>query len=171
MPVDERYRRQVERLVRTLPHVALERCFAFFIVYLVSHHRPIERLSAPTRREMREEFERGLAGMMEVPVALDDLVRTREELVAEIVGRMPDARRELRRRSIARGERKWSLPEVRDIGTLPAVESRMRKLAQLDGRERSAMLRPVEAALTDKIDSIHHRARYSVPSVRARASW
>ncbi len=28
MPVDERYRRQVELLVRTLPHVALERCFA-----------------------------------------------------------------------------------------------------------------------------------------------
>ena len=28
MPVDERYRRQVELLVRTLPHVAQERCFA-----------------------------------------------------------------------------------------------------------------------------------------------
>ena len=28
MPVDERYRRQVELLVRTLPHVAKERCFA-----------------------------------------------------------------------------------------------------------------------------------------------
>ena len=121
MPVDERHRRQVELLVRTLPHVAQERCFAFFIVYLVSHHRPIERLLAPARRDMREEFERGLAGMMEVPVALDDLVRTREELVAEIVGRMPDAHRELPR-SIARGEPKWSLLEVRDVGTLPAVE-------------------------------------------------
>ena len=83
MPVDERYRRQVELLVHTLPHVAQERCFAFFIVYLVSHHRLIERLLAPTRRDMREEFERGPAGMMEVPVALDDLVRTREELVRE----------------------------------------------------------------------------------------
>ena len=91
MPVDERYRRQVELLVRTLPHVVQKRCFAFFIVHLVSHHRPIERLLAPARRDMREEFERGLAGMMEVPVALDDLVRTREELVIEIVGRMPDA--------------------------------------------------------------------------------
>ena len=105
MPVDERYRRQVELLVRTLPHVAQERCFAFFIVYVVSHHRPIEKLSAPARRDMREEFERGLAGMMEVPVALDDLVRTREEPVAEIVGRMSDAHRELLR-SIARGEPK-----------------------------------------------------------------
>ena len=28
MPVDERYRRQVDLLVRTLPHVAQEKCFA-----------------------------------------------------------------------------------------------------------------------------------------------
>ena len=151
MPVDERYRRQVELLVRTLPHVAQEQCFAFFIVYLVSHHRRIERLLARARRDMREEFERGLAGMMEVPVGLDDLVRTREELVAEIVGRMPDAHRELLR-SITRGEPKWSPLEVRDVGTLPAVEWRMRKLAQLDERERSAMVRRVEAALTDETD-------------------
>ena len=68
----------------------------------MSHHRPIERLLASARRDMREEFERGLAGMMEVPVALDNLVRTREELVAEIVGRMPDAHGGLLR-SIARG--------------------------------------------------------------------
>ena len=122
-----------------------------FIVYLVSHHRPIERLLAPARRDMREEFERGLAGMMEVPVALDVLVRTREELVAGIVGRMPDAHREFLR-SIASGEPKWSLLEVPDVSSLPAVEWRMRKLAQLEERERSAMIRRVEAALTDNTE-------------------
>ena len=83
------------------------RCFAFFIVYLVSHHRPIERRLSPTRRDMREEFEHGLAGMMEVPVALDDLVRIHEELVPEIVGRMPDATGSCcGPSSIARGEPK-----------------------------------------------------------------
>ena len=128
-----------------------------FIVYLVSHHRPIERLLAPPRRDMREEFERGLAGMMEVPVALEVLVRTREELVAEIVGRMPDAHREFLR-SIARGEPKWPLLEVRNVSSLPAVEWRMRKLAQLGERERLAMVGRVEAALTDRIDRGSMRA-------------
>ena len=122
-----------------------------FVVYVVNHHRPIERLLAPARRDMREEFERGLVGMMEVPVALDVLVRTREELVGEIVGRMPDAHREFLR-SIAGGEPEWSLLEVPDVGGLPAVVWRMRKLAQLGARERSAMVQGVEAALTDKID-------------------
>ena len=122
-----------------------------FIVYLVSHHRPIERLLAPARRDMREEFERGLAGMMEVPVTLDVLVQTREELVAEIVCRMPDAHREFLR-SIAGGEPQWSLLEVPKVGSLPAVVWRMRKLAQLDKEERSAMVKRIEAALTDRID-------------------
>ena len=124
---------------------------AAFIVYLVSHHRPIERLLAPVPRDMREEFERGLAGMMEVPVALDVLIRAREELVAEIVGRMPDAHREFLR-SIAGGEPQWSLLEVPNVSSLPAVVWRMRKLAQLDERERSAMVKRIEAALTDRID-------------------
>lgn len=76
---------------------------AAFIVYLVSHHRPIERIVAPVRRDMGAEFDRGLAGMMEVPVGSDVLVRTREELVADIDGRMPDVHREFLR-SFAMGE-------------------------------------------------------------------
>ena len=124
---------------------------AVFTVYLVSHHRPIEKLLAPARRDMREGFERGLAGMMEVPVALDVLVRAREELVGEIVGRMPDAHREFLR-SIAGGELQWSLLDVPNASGLPAVVWRMRKLAQLGARERSAMAQRVEAALRGKID-------------------
>ena len=117
-----------------------------FIVYLVSHHRPIERLLAPTRRDMREEFERGLAGMMEAPVALDVLVQTREELVAEIVGRMPDAHREFLL-SFAGGKPNWSLLKVHNASRLPAVEWRMRKLAQFDNKERLAMVQRVETAM------------------------
>ena len=124
---------------------------AAFIVYLVSHHRSIERLLAPPRRDMREEFERGLEGMMEAPVALDVLERTREELVAEIVGRMPDAHREFLR-SFTVVEPNWSLLEVRNASSLPAVEWRMRKLAQLDAKERLAMAHRVEAALDDRTE-------------------
>ena len=95
--------------------------------------------------------------MMEVPVALDLLVRTREDLVAEILGRMPDTHREFLR-SIAGGKPKWSLLEARDVSRLPAVEWRMRKLAQLDAKERLAMVRRMETALEDRND------RSSIPA-------
>lgn len=70
------------------------------------------------RRDLREDFERGRTGMMEVPVALDVLIQTREEFVAEIVGRMPDPHSEFLR-SIAGGKPKWSLLEVPDVSSLP----------------------------------------------------
>jgi len=120
-----------------------------FVVYVLSHHRPIERLLAPMRQDMREEFERGLAGMMEAPVTLNVLVRTREELVDETVGRMPHTHREFLR-SIARGEPQWSLLEVPNVSSLPAVAWRMAKLAQLGESERSAMVKGVEVALTER---------------------
>ena len=88
---------------------------------------------------------------MEVPVALEVLVRTREELVAEIVGRMPDAHKDFLR-SFARAELRWSLLEVPDVSSLPAVEWRMRKLAQLDEEERSTMFQRIEAALMHRFD-------------------
>ena len=121
---------------------------AAFIVYLISHHRPIERLLAPVRHDMTEEFERGLAGMMEVPVALDVLVRTREELVTDIVGHMPNGHRDFLR-SFAKGQPDWSLLEVRNVSTLPAVRWRMRKLAQLGEEEREALVTRVERALAE----------------------
>ena len=123
---------------------------AAFIVYLISHHRPIERLLAPARHDMTEEFERGLAGMMEVPVTLDVLVRTREELVSDIVGRMPNGHRDFLR-SFAKGQPDWSLLEVRDVSTLPAVRWRMRKLARLAEEEREALVARVEGALSESV--------------------
>lgn len=48
-------------------------------------------------------------------------------------------------RSIAGGESGWSLLEVPDVSSLPAVEWRMRKLARLDERERSEMVQRVSA--------------------------
>ena len=122
---------------------------AAFIVYLISHHRPIERLLAPARRDMTEGFARGLAGMMEVPVTLDVLVRTREELVADIVGCMPNAHRSFLR-SFAEGAPDWSLLGVDNVSALPAVRWRMGKLARLGERERKELAANVERALAEE---------------------
>ena len=43
-----------------------------FIVYLVSHDRPMHEVIAPIRKDISIEFERGFQGMVDVDVALDD---------------------------------------------------------------------------------------------------
>jgi hypothetical protein len=60
-----------------------------FIVYILSHNRPMGEVLAPTRKDLRQEFEAGFAGMTEEPVTLEALYDAREALIAEVVGKMP----------------------------------------------------------------------------------
>ena len=58
-----------------------------FIVYLLSHDRPMSEVLAPTRKDISEEFLRGFEGMTDQPVSRDDLIAAREALIAEIVSK------------------------------------------------------------------------------------
>ena len=62
-----------------------------FLVYLISHNRPMAEVLAPTRKPLAEEFKRGFVGMTQENVELADLEATRETLVAKMAGEMPDA--------------------------------------------------------------------------------
>ena len=122
-----------------------ERLRTAFVVYVISHGRPIAELLAPTRRELADEFTRGLAGMVETPVVLEDLVRTREEVVAEAVGGMPEAHRDFLV-SFETGEPDWSLLGVREARRLPAVRWRMRNVAGLDAARRTEQAERLQQA-------------------------
>ena len=117
-----------------------------FVVYLISHGRPIAELLAPARRELDDEFARGFAGMVETPVTLDDLLRTREDMVAEVVGGMPDEHRAFLA-SFERGDPDWSLLGAAHVRTLPAVRWRMMNVARLDTGRRADQVGRLERAL------------------------
>jgi predicted nucleotidyltransferase component of viral defense system len=51
-----------------------------FIVYVLSHNRPIAEILAPNRKPIGPEFERGFVGMTIKPVSVEELAATREEL-------------------------------------------------------------------------------------------
>ena len=125
-----------------------ERLRTAFVVYVISHGRPIAELLAPTRRELADEFTRGLAGMVETPVVLEDLVRTREEVVAEAVGGMPEAHRDFLV-SFETGEPDWSLLGMREARRLPAVRWRMKNVAQLDAARRMEQVERPQQAFVD----------------------
>ena len=122
-----------------------------FVVYLISHYRPMATLLAPARRDNTDEYARGLTGMMEDPVGLDALVQTREEMIADIVGGMPDAHRQFLL-SFQKSEPEWPLLEVTHASTLPAVRWRMRKLTRLAHEERQEQVDALEAALAEQVD-------------------
>ena len=65
-----------------------------FIVYILSHNRPMAEVLAPARIDIEQEFARGLAGMTEQAVTLGNLLETREAFIAELVGKMPEEHRD-----------------------------------------------------------------------------
>ena len=123
-----------------------ERLRDAFIVYLISHYRPMAKLLAPVPRDMTSEFTRGLAGLTEYSVTLDELVQVREELVNKIVGRMSDTHRRFLL-SFQKGEPEWAMLDVPHANTLPAVRWRLTKLRQLDEREYAEQIVQLESVL------------------------
>jgi len=117
-----------------------------FVVYLISHNRPMAEVLDPTRRDIADEFDRGFARMTEKPVSLDALIETRERMIAEIVGRMPDGHRRFLL-SFEQGAPLWPLLDVSNAAVLPAVRWRLDNLARLDEGRRRELTARLEVAL------------------------
>ena len=110
-----------------------------FIVYILSHHRPMAEVLAPRRKDISEEFLRGFEGMTDAPVSRDELIAAREALIADIVGKMPDAHRKFLI-SFEQGQPDWSLLGLANVQDLPAVRWRQQNLDKLSPEKRAALV-------------------------------
>src|SRR6185437_14767774 len=117
-----------------------------FIVYLLSHNRPMAEVLAPQRLDISAEYKRGFEGMVDQPVSLDDLLKAREDLIKEIVGNMPDEHRRFLL-SVKRGEPNWNLLDLPGVENLPAVRWKLENLARLDADRRAQLLKGLNDAL------------------------
>jgi predicted nucleotidyltransferase component of viral defense system len=117
-----------------------------FIVYLLSHDRPMAEVLAPARRDISAEYKRGLEGMVDTPVTLDELLQAREDLIGEIVDKMPEQHRSFLI-SIKRGEPDWALLDLYEVRDLPAVRWKLENLAKLGSEKRAQLLAGLNAAL------------------------
>ena len=117
-----------------------------FIVYLLSHNRPMAEVLAPSRLDISAEYKRGFEGMMDQPVTLDDLLKAREDLVKEIVGNMPDEHRKFLV-SVKKGEPDWPLLGLPGAKDLPAVRWKLDNLSKLPADKRTKLLNGLNEAL------------------------
>ncbi|WP_256890034.1 nucleotidyl transferase AbiEii/AbiGii toxin family protein [Acidomonas methanolica] len=117
-----------------------------FLIYLISHNRPMAEVLAPTRKPLREEFERGFVGMTEEPVTLTELETAREAIIAEMIAAMPDEHRRFLV-SFKRGEPDWELLGIPEAQHLPAVMWKQRNLAKLSDTKRIELADALEWVL------------------------
>src|ERR1700677_671875 len=117
-----------------------------FIVYMLSHDRPMSEVLTARRKDISAEFMRGFDGMTDKPVSIEELLAAREALIGGIVGKMPvDHRRFLI--SFERGEPEWSLLGLPHVVELPAVKWRQLNLNKLTAEKRVALVESLEEVL------------------------
>ena len=117
-----------------------------FVVYILSHNRPMAELLAPTRLDVAHEFSRGFAGMTDRPVTLEKLYKTREEFIVDLIGNMPDEHRRFLL-SFEMGEPEWGLLDIPHAEQFPAVQWRLHNLAKVDRRKRQRLVEELSRAL------------------------
>jgi predicted nucleotidyltransferase component of viral defense system len=117
-----------------------------FIVYLLSHNRPMAEVLAPPRLDISAEYKRGFEGMVDQPVSLDDLLKAREDFIKEIVGNMPEQHKRFLV-SVKKGEPDWSLLDLPGAKDLPAVRWKLENLEKLGKDKRAQLLKGLHEAL------------------------
>ena len=118
-----------------------------FIVYLISHDRPMFEVLTARRKDIEAEFKRGFEGMTDSPISLKELTDAREALVLKVVGEMPDAHRQFLV-SFERGQPNWASLNIKGAADLPAVRWRQQHLDKLPADKRSALVARLEEVLT-----------------------
>ena len=117
-----------------------------FIVYLISHDRPMAEVLAPQLLDISTEYKRGFEGMVHDPVTLDELVKARQDLIARIVGKMPEHHKRFLV-SVNHAEPDWALLDVSHARDLPAVRWKLENLARLSADKREQLLKGLNVAL------------------------
>jgi hypothetical protein len=118
-----------------------------FIVYLLSHDRPMSEVLAPTLSDIEPAYKHGFEGMPREPVSLADLLATRDKLIKEIVGNMPSGHRKFLI-SFERGKPDWDLLGVPKAAELPAVLWRQKNLDKLPKDKRAKLVARLEEVLS-----------------------
>lgn len=117
-----------------------------FIVYLISHHRPISEVVVPVRKDIRKEFEQNFDGMTHEPVTLEELLKAREDLIAEVSGKMPKQHREFLI-GFKRGAPDWNLLGVPGAAELPAVKWKQINLDKMSKDARAKAIARLDEVL------------------------
>ena len=119
-----------------------------FLVYLISHGRPIRELLDPRLGDIRETFTNQFQGMTREPVQVEELEHARDELLGRLREMLTPADCAFLL-SVKRGEPDWSHLQYPHIQELPGVRWKLQNIGNMkpDARQRNlAALEEVLAA-------------------------
>lgn len=117
-----------------------------FLVYLVSHDRPMNELLDPPRHDLRTVFENEFRGMTTQPIELEDLNACRETYIATILrGLTNDERRFLL--SVKLGQPDWGLLPFTSLAHLPVIQWKLQNISRMSKSKHAEAIERLRAKL------------------------
>jgi predicted nucleotidyltransferase component of viral defense system len=118
-----------------------------FIVYLLSHNRPIAELLDPQLKDdLGETFRESFEGMAFNPVPLDDMVETWKKVVQKLNKDLTEEERKFIL-SFKRKSPKWDLFPHKEIKHLPGIQWKMMNLEKMSPKKHKAACEKLERVL------------------------
>jgi predicted nucleotidyltransferase component of viral defense system len=106
-----------------------------FIVYLISHSRPMVELLDPNFIDISRTYENEFRGMSTEEISLKDLIQTRTSLVELIKEKLTTNERRFIL-SVKQRKPQWGLLDIEHIPDLPAVKWKMINLGKMDSSKQ-----------------------------------
>jgi predicted nucleotidyltransferase component of viral defense system len=111
-----------------------------FIVYLISHPRPMIEILNPQPKDVRDIFEKEFKGMIAEEVTCEDLHTARDDLVSMLQSQLTtDERRFIV--SVKEGHPRWELLTLEGIENLPAVKWKLLNIGKMDPSKHQKAVR------------------------------
>lgn len=118
-----------------------------FLVYLISHNRPMSELLSPNFKDMRPVFEREFSGMALFEIEYEKLVKIRKILVEEINKRITNDERSFLL-SFKEKKPKWDLLGVEGAQDMPAVKWKLINLSKMNDDKHKKAVHQLKRIIT-----------------------
>jgi predicted nucleotidyltransferase component of viral defense system len=123
-----------------------ESIFKAFMVYLISHNRPITEIINPNFKDLSVVFSREFKGMTMEAISLDDLYETREQLIHIINKRLNESDKKFLI-SFKSGKPDWSLLGINGVENLPAVKWKLQNIINMPDSKRASAVNKLKTTL------------------------
>ncbi len=110
-----------------------------FIVYLISHNRPMVELLNPNPLDIKYLFETDFSGMTTISITLEELLHTRNLLIEEIKNSLNQNEKKFLL-SFKKGQPEWERMPFKHIQNLPSVQWKLLNIRKMDSSKREKAL-------------------------------
>lgn len=117
-----------------------------FLVYLMSHNRPMAEVLSPNLQPLEKIFAAEFDSMTQEQITVGELERVRDELIAQIHAALTDNDKQFLL-SVKEGRQNWQEFHYPDVQHLPSIKWKLHNLQQMKDAQRKAAVEKLKAVL------------------------